>query len=201
MELPYLEPLIIRPLAERVVPEPPRRGEPGGEPCGICAVGAPGAVPENEHFTQAVWENEHFTLHAPVGGSIPGAMLLASREHLTAPFVLTQVLFPMLRQSKDPSIIFTSSGVGRVGKAYWGAYSVSKFGTESLSQILAAENLHTSLRSNCVNPGPVRTRMRQAAYPAEDRDALMRPEDILSTYMYLLGPDSQGVTGKSFDLQ
>lgn len=121
--------------------------------------------------------------------------------NLTAPFVLTQVLFPMLRQSKDPSIIFTSSGVGRVGKAYWGAYSVSKFGTESLSQILAAENLHTSLRSNCVNPGPVRTRMRQAAYPAEDRDALMRPEDILSTYMYLLGPDSQGVTGKSFDLQ
>ncbi|MCH8071546.1 MAG: YciK family oxidoreductase [Proteobacteria bacterium] len=121
--------------------------------------------------------------------------------NLTAPFVLTQVLLPLLRQSPDPSIIFTSSGVGRVGKAFWGAYSVSKFGTEALSQILANENRHTSLRVNCVNPGPVRTRMRLEAYPAEDRDALKRPQEILATYVYLLGPDSQGVTGKSIDLQ
>ena len=121
--------------------------------------------------------------------------------NLTAPFVLTQVLLPLLRQSPDPSIIFTSSGVGRVGKAFWGAYSVSKFGTEALSQILANENRHTSLRVNCVNPGPVRTRMRLEAYPAEDRDALKRPQEILATYVYLLGPDSQGVTGESIDLQ
>jgi len=121
--------------------------------------------------------------------------------NLTVPFVMTQVLFPLLRKSADPSVIFTSSGVGRIGKAFWGAYSVSKFGTESLSQILAAENLHIPMRFNCINPGPVRTKMRQAAYPAEDRDALKQAQDILSTYMYLLGPDSQGVTGKSFDAQ
>lgn len=121
--------------------------------------------------------------------------------NLTAPFVMTQALFPLLRQSADPTVIFTSSGVGRVGKAFWGAYSVSKFGTEALSQILAAENLHIPMRFNCINPGPVRTRMRQAAYPAEDRDALRQPRDILSTYVYLLGPDSRGETGKSFDLQ
>jgi NAD(P)-dependent dehydrogenase (short-subunit alcohol dehydrogenase family) len=89
--------------------------------------------------------------------------------NLTVPFVLTQVLLPLLRQSSDPSIIFTSSGVGRVGKAFWGAYSVSKFGTEGLSQILADENRHTPLRVNCINPGPIRTKMRLAAYPAEDR--------------------------------
>ena len=121
--------------------------------------------------------------------------------NLTAPFVLTQALLPLLRESVDPSIIFTSSGVGRVGKAFWGAYSVSKFGTEALSQILADENRHTPLRVNCINPGPTRTKMRLAAYPAEDRDALKRPEDIMATYVYLLGPDSQGVTGKSFDVQ
>ena len=121
--------------------------------------------------------------------------------NLTVPFVLTQALFPLLRQAVDPSIIFTSSGVGRVGKAFWGAYSLSKFGTESLSQILADENRHTPLRVNCINPGPIRTKMRLAAYPAEDRDLLQRPEDIMSTYVYLLGPDSQGVTGKSFDVQ
>ncbi len=121
--------------------------------------------------------------------------------NLTVPFVLTQALLPMLHQSVDPSIIFTSSGVGQVGKAFWGAYSVSKFGTEALSQILADENRHTPLRVNCINPGPIRTGMRLAAYPAEDRDALKRPEDIMATYVYLLGPDSQGVTGESFDVQ
>jgi NAD(P)-dependent dehydrogenase (short-subunit alcohol dehydrogenase family) len=83
-----------------------------------------------------------------------------------------------------------------------GAYSVSKFGTEGLSQILADENRHTPLRVNCINPGPIRTKMRLAAYPAEDRDdALKRPEDIMATYVYLLGPDSAGVTGQSFDVQ
>jgi len=121
--------------------------------------------------------------------------------NLTVPFVLTQALLPLLRRSPDPSIIFTSSGVGRVGKAFWGAYSVSKFGTEALSQILADENRHTPLRVNCINPGAVRTGMRLAAYPAEDRDTLKRPEDIMATYVYLLGPDSQGVTGQSFDAQ
>jgi NAD(P)-dependent dehydrogenase (short-subunit alcohol dehydrogenase family) len=121
--------------------------------------------------------------------------------NLTVPFVLTQALLPLLHQSPDPSIIFTSSGVGRVGKAFWGAYSVAKFGTEGLSQILADENRHTPLRVNCINPGPVRTKMRLAAYPAEDRDALLGPKDIMATYVYLLGPDSAGVTGQSFDVQ
>lgn len=121
--------------------------------------------------------------------------------NLTVPFVLTQALLPLMRKSDDPSIIFTSSGVGRVGKAFWGAYSVSKFGTEALSQILADENRHTSLRANCINPGPIRTKMRLAAYPAEDRDKLKRPEDIMATYVYLLGPDSKGVTGESLDVQ
>lgn len=121
--------------------------------------------------------------------------------NLTAPFVLTQLLFPLLRESEDPSVIFTSSGVGRVGKAYWGAYSVSKFGTESLSQMLAAENPQTPLRFNCINPGGTRTGMRLAAYPAENRDLLKGPEEILATYLYLLGPDSKGVSGESLDCQ
>lgn len=121
--------------------------------------------------------------------------------NLTAAFALTQVLLPLLKESADPSIIFTSSGVGRKGRAYWGAYAVSKFGTEALSQILADETRHTSLRVNCVNPGPTRTRMRLEAYPAEDRDQLKKPEEILAPYIYLLGPDSRGVTGQSLDAQ
>lgn len=121
--------------------------------------------------------------------------------NLTAAFVLTQMLLPLLKQSADPSVVFTSSGVGRVGKAFWGAYAVSKFGTEALSQILANEHPQSPIRFNCVNPGPVRTKMRQAAYPAEDRDALKTPAEILPVYLYLLGPDSRDVSGESLDCQ
>lgn len=121
--------------------------------------------------------------------------------NLTAPFVLTQLFLPILKKSADASIVYTSSGVARVGKAYWGAYSASKFGIESLSQMVAAENEHTTVRSNCINPGPVRTKMRLEAYPAEDRDQVPAPEDVLAGFIYLLGPDSKGVSGQSFDIQ
>ena len=121
--------------------------------------------------------------------------------NVTAAFALTQVCLPMLQAASDPSIIFTSSGVGRVGKAFWGAYAVSKFATEGLAQVLANEHRHDKLRVNCINPGATRTSMRLAAYPAEDRDKLKRPEEILATYIYLLGPDSKGRTGESLDAQ
>lgn len=121
--------------------------------------------------------------------------------NLTAAFAMTQVCLPMLRRSGDASMIFTSSGVGRTGRAYWGAYAASKFATEGLSQVLADEHRHTNLRVNCINPGATRTKMRRAAFPAEDRDALKRPEEILAAYLYLLGPDSRGVTGQSLDAQ
>lgn len=121
--------------------------------------------------------------------------------NVTSAFAMTQVFLPLLQASEDASVIFTSSGVGRVGKAFWGAYAVSKFATEGLSQVLADEHRHDNLRSNCINPGATRTGMRLAAYPAEDRDKLKRPQEILSAYIYLLGPDSKGVTGQSFDAQ
>lgn len=119
----------------------------------------------------------------------------------TAAFALTQVLLPLLKRSEDGSVIFTSSGVGRVGKAFWGAYSASKFAIESLSQVLADEHRKSALRSNCVNPGATRTKMRFAAFPGEDREVLKTPEEILAPYIFLLGPDSAGITGESLDAQ
>lgn len=121
--------------------------------------------------------------------------------NVTSAFALTQVCLPMLHRSDDASIIYTSSGVGRSGRAFWGAYAVSKFATEGLSQVLADEQRDGTLRVNCINPGATRTNMRLEAFPGEDRDALKTPEDILPTYIYLLGPDSKGVTGKSLDAQ
>ena len=131
----------------------------------------------------------------------PGEWQKVVHINLTAPFVITQLLLPILKKSPDASIVYTSSGVARIGKAFWGAYSASKFGIESLSQMVAAENEHTSVRSNCINPGPVRTNMRLEAYPAEDREQVPTAEEILPGYIYLLGPDSKGVTGQSFDIQ
>jgi NAD(P)-dependent dehydrogenase (short-subunit alcohol dehydrogenase family) len=121
--------------------------------------------------------------------------------NLTAAFALTQVCLPLLAESEDASMIFTSSGVGRTGRAFWGAYAASKFATEGLSQVLADEHRHTNLRVNCINPGATRTKMRLSAFPGEDRDALKRPEEILETYLYLLGPDGRGVIGASLNAQ
>lgn len=122
--------------------------------------------------------------------------------NLTAPFVLTQVMLPLLKQSADASIVFTSSGVGRRGRAYWGAYAVSKFGVEGLAQVLADETeQYPNIRVNCINPGKTRTAMRAAAYPGEDPAALLAPHDIVATYLYLLGPDSAGISGQSVDAQ
>ena len=122
--------------------------------------------------------------------------------NLTAPFMLTKACLELLYKSPDASVVFTSSGVGRKARAYWGAYAVSKFGIEALSTTLADETeFRKTLRVNSLNPGPVRTEMRRLAFPAEDRDQLATPESILGTYLYLLGPDSKGVTGQQFEAQ
>lgn len=119
--------------------------------------------------------------------------------NLNAPFILTQTLLPLLRKSTDPAVVFTSSGVGRKGRAYWGAYAVSKFGIEGLAQILADEC--DNIRVNCINPGPIRTAMRKLAYPGEDPSTLKTPADIMEPYLFLIGPDSQDTTGQSLDCQ
>ncbi|MDE0348186.1 MAG: YciK family oxidoreductase [Gammaproteobacteria bacterium] len=117
-----------------------------------------------------------------------------------APVLLTRALLPLLEAAPDASIVFTSSGVGRVGRAYWGAYAVSKFATEGLSQTLADELESAGrVRVNALNPGGTRTAMRAAAYPAEDPATLPEPQAHMDLYLYLMGPDSAGVTGRSID--
>jgi len=121
--------------------------------------------------------------------------------NLTAPFILTQACLPLLRRSGDASILFTSDPVGRRGKAYWGAYGVSKFGLEGLMQILADELENSPIRVNSIAPGPVRSRIRSLAYPGEDPGTLPEPESIMPAYLYLMGADSRGVTGQAFNAQ
>ena len=121
--------------------------------------------------------------------------------NLTAAFALTQVCLPLLEAAPDGSIVFTTSSVGSRGRAYWGAYAVSKFGTEGLAQVLAHEYEDTKLRVNLVNPGAVRTGMRALAYPAENPASVAEPAAITAAYLYLLGPESAGVTGQRLQAQ
>jgi NAD(P)-dependent dehydrogenase (short-subunit alcohol dehydrogenase family) len=122
--------------------------------------------------------------------------------NLTAAFALTQVLLPCLRNSADASIIFTTSSVGRRGRAYWGAYAVAKFGVEGLTQVLADElSGNTTVRVNAINPGRARTAMRRQAYPSEIPESLPLPETLLEPYLKLLGPRGVGITGQSLDCQ
>ncbi|MCO4771998.1 MAG: SDR family NAD(P)-dependent oxidoreductase [Deltaproteobacteria bacterium] len=81
-------------------------------------------------------------------------------------------------------VLLVTSGVGVVGKAGWGAYSVSKFGVEALGQILAEEL--TQQRVFVVDPGSMQTAMRAEAYPAEDPTALRRPQDNTAPFLWLL---------------
>ena len=122
--------------------------------------------------------------------------------NVTAQFKMTQALMPVLEKSADASILFTTSSVGRQGRAFWGAYAVSKFATEGMMQTWAAELEGLgSIRVNAVNPGATRTQMRAQAFPAENPDSLKTAEDIMPAYLYLLGPDSASVNGQSIDAQ
>ena len=117
-------------------------------------------------------------------------------------FLLMKHLLPLLRKAPaDASVIFTTSSVGRQGRAEWGAYSVSKFATEGLMQVMADELKNSSIRVNCINPGATRTAMRAAAYPAEDPAQVTPATDIMPLYLHLMSPASIGTHGQSLDAQ
>jgi NAD(P)-dependent dehydrogenase (short-subunit alcohol dehydrogenase family) len=122
--------------------------------------------------------------------------------NVNAPFILTRAMLPLLRASADASVVFVTSGVSVQGRAYWGAYAASKFALEGLMQVLADEtDTVTRIRVNGVNPGRMRTSMRAKAYPGEDPATVPLPQAVLAPFLYLLGPDGCGTTGRRFDAQ
>lgn len=143
-----------------------------------------GSLCNMEQYEVAVWEK-------------------VMQVNVTAAFMMTKTFLPLLKQAPHPSIIFTSSSVGRKGRAFWGAYAVSKFATEGMMQVLADE-LDTGenrIRVNCINPGATRTNMRVDAYPAENPMNNPAPQEILPLYYYLMGEDSLSLTGQTLDAQ
>lgn len=119
--------------------------------------------------------------------------------NVNAPFMLTKALLPLC--NKKASIVFTSSSVAHRGKAYWGAYSVSKAAVLNLMEVLADELDGTSeIRTNTINPGATRTAMRATAYPAEDPSTVKAPEEIMNAYVFLMSAESENINGQAFDL-
>ncbi|PRD12934.1 YciK family oxidoreductase [Pantoea coffeiphila] len=137
----------------------------------------------------------------PMTEQNPAVWQQVMRVNIDGTFFLTQALIPLLLKSASASLVFTSSSVGRQGRAGWGAYSVSKFATEGMMQVLAEEYDSRQLRVNCINPGGTRTRMRASAFPQEDAMKLKTPADIMPLYLWLMGDDSKRKTGISFDAQ
>jgi len=119
--------------------------------------------------------------------------------NLTGPFLITKAAIP--RMLEGASIVNVVSGVSVEGRAGWGAYSVSKFGVEGLTQILAAELEERGIRANAVDPGGMRTEMRAAAYPEEDPMTRITPEENTDVFLYLASDESKGVTGQRFKAQ
>lgn len=121
--------------------------------------------------------------------------------NVKAQFLLSQAVMPLIKKAEDGRIVFTSSTVGHEGRAFWGAYSISKFATEGMMQVLADELSNSNVRVNAINPGGTRTGMRAKAFPAEDASQLKTPKDIMPLYLYLMGPESKDVNGQCIDAQ
>lgn len=122
--------------------------------------------------------------------------------NLTASFILAKGLLPALQAAPHASLVFTSSSVGRKGRAFWGPYGISKAGCENLMELMHDELSNTSnIRVNSLNPGGARTQMRAKAYPHENPNTLPQPEDITNLYCYLMSDESRHIKGEKLNIR
>ena len=112
--------------------------------------------------------------------------------NLHSAFIISKEILPALKAAPNGRIIFTSSGVAEVGKAFWGAYSASKFAVKGLAEILRDE-LDTTSNIKVFNydPGKTRTSMRALAYPAEIPQDLKEPKVLFNDYLWFFSDESQ----------
>jgi NAD(P)-dependent dehydrogenase (short-subunit alcohol dehydrogenase family) len=137
---------------------------------------------------------------SPLGHIEPKAWEDIFSVNVTANWRLIRAFEVLLRGSDAGRAVFVTSGVAATAKAYWGAYAASKAALNVLARVYAAETIRTNVRVNLFNPGPTRTRMREAAMPGEDPMTLPTPEEVAAKILPLCRPDCQD-TGKIFDFR
>ncbi len=111
---------------------------------------------------------------------------------------LVQVCHPLLRQSSAGRAIVVTCRVGREPKAYWNAYGVSKAALDMLTQLYAAETAKSPVRINLIDPGPLRTQLRAAAFPGETPEAVPEPATVTEAFVRLAA-ESWTATGQCVD--
>ncbi len=130
-------------------------------------------------------------LMTPIASYTPKDWVTTLHTNLTAPFLLTQAMIPLLMKADNASIVFTTDTVGQNPNAYWGAYGVSKAGIDNLMVTLAEELENTTqIRVNSIDPGAVRTNLRRNAFPGEVPTEVPLAESVMPCYLYLMGNDS-----------
>jgi NAD(P)-dependent dehydrogenase (short-subunit alcohol dehydrogenase family) len=120
--------------------------------------------------------------------------------NLIGPFLLIKNALPSMIE-RGGSIINVTSDAGQVGYPGWGAYGISKFGLEGMSQTWASELEETGVRVNWVDPGNMNTAMHRAAEPEEDPSEWANPADVTDVFVFLASDESKDVTGKRFQAQ
>lgn len=126
---------------------------------------------------------------SPLGHIVPREWDRVMAVNLTANWRLIRSLDPLLRRADAGRAIFVTSGAAQKAVPYWGLYATSKAALEKLVEIYAAETAKTALRVNLIDPGPVRTAMRAAAFPGEDPETLPPPEALAPLFLELAAPD------------
>ncbi len=143
----------------------------------------------------------HFVPLGPLGDQTLEQWLALFRVNLAAPFALTRACLPLLSAAPDSSVVFTGETHGAHPRAYWGGFAVSKAGLSTLAAIWADELEHAHKpRLNVLIPGPIASPQRMRSHPGEDHGKLRTPEDAARAFLYLLGPDGAGASGRTLEL-
>ncbi|HEY5615725.1 MAG TPA: SDR family NAD(P)-dependent oxidoreductase, partial [Bacteroidota bacterium] len=121
------------------------------------------------------------------------------QTNLNGTYYFTHQVVPGMIKQKSGAIINVTSTVGKTGRAKWGAYAVSKFAIEGMTQVLSEELKSHNITVNSVNPGPLATEMRRQAYPTEDQSYLRKPEEVTDVFVYLASAEGTGISGQWFD--
>jgi NAD(P)-dependent dehydrogenase (short-subunit alcohol dehydrogenase family) len=121
--------------------------------------------------------------------------------NLSAPFMLTQFLIPLLNKADDARVLFISAEQGREAKAYWGAYGASKHAIEGFAKTLSEELEKTNIKVNTLDPGKMQTELRRAAYPAENASSNPQPSDKSPAIVSLMGVNGANFQGQKLTLE
>lgn len=143
----------------------------------------------------------HFVPLGPLASQTLEQWLELLRVNLAAPFALTRACLPLLAAAPDSSVVFAGETHAAHPRAYWGGFAVAKSGLSTLAAIWGDELEHAGKpRMNVLVPGPIASPQRARSHPAEERSKLRAPEAAARAFLYLLGPESRALNGRTLEL-